>query len=178
MPTGLTCYLPPWVAEGRPSLKVVGSIPTPAHSPIFFPVGVFTVWECLCDPQYRVNLFYRPIAYRMHGPISYTPIALLKDQVLKRMLWKRKKKKKKEKPFAPIGSNNFFTLIESALIWERVWSSGTVQDSGSLDREFEPRYASPNVFVSLGKIFSLNCFVDLSASGRYRSWGILQCKCW
>ena len=23
--------------------------------------------------------------------------------------------------------------------WERMWSSGTVQDSGALDREFEPR---------------------------------------
>ena len=37
--------------------------------------------------------------------------------------------------------------------------------------------ASANVFVSLGKILSLNCFVDLSASGRYRSWEILQSKC-
>ena len=42
----------------------------------------------------------------------------------------------------------------------RVWSSGTVQDSGALDREFEP--SSANVFVSLGKVLSLNCFVDLS----------------
>ena len=24
--------------------------------------------------------------------------------------------------------------------WERVWSNGTVQDSGSLDREFEPHF--------------------------------------
>ena len=26
------------------------------------------------------------------------------------------------------------------------------------------------LFVSLGEILSLNCFVDLIASGRYRSW--------
>ena len=32
--------------------------------------------------------------------------------------------------------------------------------------------ASANVFVSLFKILSLNCFVDLSASRRYRSWEI------
>ena len=47
-----------------------------------------------------------------------------------------------------------------------MWSSGTVQDLGSLDREFEPRYA--NVFVSLGKILSLNCFVDLTHQGGIR----------
>ena len=34
--------------------------------------------------------------------------------------------------------------------WEGVWSSGTVQDSGSLDHEFKPRYGA-DVFVSLGK---------------------------
>ena len=38
--------------------------------------------------------------------------------------------------------------------------------------------SSANVFVSLDKILSLNCFVDLSASGRYQSWEILQSKCW
>ena len=45
--------------------------------------------------------------------------------------------------------------------WEHVWSSGTVQDSEVPDREFEPCYIA-NVFGSLGKILSLNCFFDLS----------------
>ena len=46
------------------------------------------------------------------------------------------------------------------MLRERVWSSGTVQDSGILDREFE--LPTAKVFVSVGKIVSLNCFVDLS----------------
>ena len=37
-----------------------------------------------------------------------------------------------------------------------VWSSGTVQDSSALSP------ASANVFVSLGKILCLDCFVDMS----------------
>ena len=38
--------------------------------------------------------------------------------------------------------------------------------------------ACANMFVSLGEILSLNCFLDLSASGRCRSCKILQSKCW
>ena len=36
--------------------------------------------------------------------------------------------------------------------------------------------ASANVFVSLGKIFRLNCFIDVSVLGRYWSWEIIQSK--
>ena len=37
--------------------------------------------------------------------------------------------------------------------------------------------ATPSVFMSLGKILNLNCFVDLSISGTCPLWGMLQCKC-
>ena len=43
---------------------------------------------------------------------------------------------------------------------ELVWSSGTVQDSESEGREFEPRYGQ--LVMPLGKVFNPNCFVDPS----------------
>ena len=50
-----------------------------------------------------------------------------------------------------------FVFTAEVIMIKCVWSIGTVQDSGSLDCEFQP-----NLFVSLGKILSLNCFIDLS----------------
>ena len=51
---------------------------------------------------------------------------------------------------------------------EHAWSGGNVVSSNP---------ATASVFVSLGKMLSLDCFVDLSVSGRYRSGEILKLKC-
>ena len=47
-----------------------------------------------------------------------------------------------------------------------MWSSGILQDTGSLDSKFDGSSspASANMFVTFGKILSLNCFFDLSVS--------------
>ena len=49
------------------------------------------------------------------------------------------------------------TYNKQVYLGERVWCYGAVQDSG-----LSSSTASANMFVSLSKILSLNCFVDLS----------------
>ena len=50
-----------------------------------------------------------------------------------------------------------FNVTEHLWPSGKVWSSRKVQDSGSLDCEFEPTGA--NMFVSLDKMLSLNSFI-------------------
>ena len=57
----------------------------------------------------------------------------------------------------------FSQSLPSINFVELVWSSGTVQDSESVGREFEPRYGQR--VMSFGKTFNLHCFVDPSDIG-------------